>query len=86
MNVKHNNNYVFEPCVLNPTFKLAAMVNQLEKIVKQRRADFVKQNRPEIDDDVTINMSNCSGASSMSTVPPLRIIVHEEAHAIPKWR
>ena len=62
------------------------MVNQLEKIMKRRRTDFVERNRPEIDDDVTINMSNCSGASSMSTVPPSRIIVHEAAHAIPKWR
>ena len=62
------------------------MVNQLEKIVKRRRADFLKRKQHKIDDDVTVNMSNCSGASSMSTVPPLRIIVHEAAHAIPKWR
>ena len=63
----------------NPTLILSAMVNQLEEMAKQRSADFAVQKRPEIDDDITINISNCSRASSMSTAPPLTIMLHEEA-------
>ena len=70
----------------NPTLILSAMVNQLEEMMKQRRVNGEVQNRAEIDDNITINISNCSGASSMLTVPPLTIMIRDEANVIPKWR
>ena len=70
----------------DPTLISAHMVKELYEIMKRRRAEIKVRNLSEIDDNVTINISNCSRASTIATPPPMTIALHDKANIIPKLR